>query len=35
MRGRTPGMGKILVLPQESGGNEQQEQDTRARRSDA
>jgi L-iditol 2-dehydrogenase len=35
MRGRTPGMGKVLVLPQESGGDEQQEQDTRARRSDA
>ena len=35
MRDRAPGTGKILVLPQKPGRDEQQEQDATTRRSDA
>jgi threonine dehydrogenase-like Zn-dependent dehydrogenase len=35
MRDRAPGTGKVLVLPQEPGRDEQQEHDATTRRSDA
>jgi hypothetical protein len=35
MRDRAPGTGKVLVLPQEPGRDEEQEHDAMTRRSDA